>query len=137
MEISSAPDSLLRWTSREIEDRLGISALKVEKSVLGAREIAAIREAAIVRIEVYLHPLQCDYHDPIHVSEIKNECQSHVSVRDEPRSWVPLFIRDTLMSPTGSLRERHSAEFPSHRLQIRLPSFIKSWRCSRGGSPFV
>ena len=77
MEISSAPDSLPRWTSREIEDRLGISALKVEKSVLGAREIAAIREAGIVRLEVYLHPLQCDYHDPTHVSEIKAECQKH------------------------------------------------------------
>ena len=75
MDISSAPDSLPRWTSREIEERLEISALKVEKSVLGAREIAAIREAGIVRIEVYLHPLQCDYHDPTHVSEIKAECQ--------------------------------------------------------------
>lgn len=76
MGISSAPDSLPRWTSREIEDRLGISALKVEKSVLGAREIAAIREAGIARIEVYLHPLQCDYHDPTHVSETRLDARS-------------------------------------------------------------
>ena len=75
MEISSAPDPLPRWTSQEIEERLGISTAIFEKSVLGAREIAAIREAGIVRIEMYLRPWHYDYRNCTQVSAIKAECR--------------------------------------------------------------
>ena len=83
MGISSAPDSLTRWTSQEIQERLGIStgAFKTLGGPIGAREIAAVREAGITRIEIdglsgSSTPTPAfDFHNRSQAAEILAECQ--------------------------------------------------------------
>ena len=82
MEISSAPDSLSRWTSQEIRERLGISTGAFKTlGPIGAKEIAAIREAGITRIEINgldrsnTPTPAFDFHNPSQASEILTECQ--------------------------------------------------------------
>ena len=83
MAISSAPDLLARWTSQEIQERLGIStgAFKTLNGPIGARESAAIREAGITRIEIdglsgSNTPMPAfDFENRYQASEIQAECQ--------------------------------------------------------------
>lgn len=104
MAISSAPDSLARWTSQEIQERLGIStgAVKTFGGPIGAREIAAIREAGITRIEIDGLPGSdtpmpaFDFHNSSQVSEILAECQKQsVSIVSVHVAGGPSTTRET------------------------------------------
>jgi sugar phosphate isomerase/epimerase len=81
METSSGPDSPTSWTSQELQERLGISTHAFKTRPIGAREIAAIREAGITRVEINglsgsnTPPPAFDFHNPSQASEILAECQ--------------------------------------------------------------
>ena len=77
--MTTGPADNLGYTSQEIGARLGAStnAFDSDKPI-GAREIAAIREAGITRIEVLSHlpPCHFKYRDRAQVSEIMRETKS-------------------------------------------------------------
>ena len=64
-----------QWTREEITARLGISIAVFQKHLLGARDIATIREAGITRIELSCVPRCFDYRNKHQMSEIVSECQ--------------------------------------------------------------
>jgi sugar phosphate isomerase/epimerase len=70
--VQSAP---LPYTAQEIAARLGISMAVYQKEPLGARHIAAVREAGIKRIELTMIPQRFDIHNRDQVSEILTECR--------------------------------------------------------------
>ena len=79
MTNSTSTDMTYQWTAREIEVRLGTSTLAFPMTdSIGAREIAAIREAGITRIEIgaLVAPSHFDYRDRNQVSEITSECRN-------------------------------------------------------------
>ena len=65
----------LPYTAQEITARLGISMAVYQKEPLGARHIAAVREAGINRIELTMIPQRFDIHNRAQVSEILAECR--------------------------------------------------------------
>jgi len=68
-------DSALQWTVEEIKPRLGISTAIYQKSTLGARHIAEIREAGVSRIEISSIPRCFDYRNDNQVAEVLGECR--------------------------------------------------------------
>ncbi len=71
----SQGDVTTQWTPKEITARLGISIAVFQKHVLGARDIATIRETGITRIELSCVPRCFDYRNKHQVSEIVSESQ--------------------------------------------------------------
>lgn len=70
--MSRQPDS--PWTEDEIAARLGIS-IAVFRGPIRPEQIAQIREAGITRIELSVNRQRVDYHNPVHVSEIRSACE--------------------------------------------------------------
>ena len=78
MDKTFGSESSYRWTSEEIQERIGMSTIAFPGTAsLGAREIAAIREMEITRIEIcgIYPPSHYDYHNRTQVSEIMAECR--------------------------------------------------------------
>lgn len=71
----AAPSVSLPYTAKEIADRLGISMAVFQKERLGARHVAAIRQAGIRHIELTVIPQRFDVRDRAQVSEIITECR--------------------------------------------------------------
>lgn len=71
----NAPPTALPYTARELSARLGISTAVYQKEKLGARHIAAIREAGIRHIEISMIPGNFDLQDRAQVSEVLDECR--------------------------------------------------------------
>lgn len=68
-----------KLTAEAIQQRLGFSTIAMAGDVaLGARQMAMIREAGIMRIEICgLHaPTHFDYHNRTQVQEIRDECRT-------------------------------------------------------------
>jgi sugar phosphate isomerase/epimerase len=71
----AAASAALPYTAKEIGDRLGISMAVYQKERLGARHVAAAREAGITRIELVMIPTSFDIQDRAQVAEILTECR--------------------------------------------------------------
>ena len=102
-DLASEPEANLArgWTSREIADRLGISSAVFQKRVLGAQEIALIREAGITHLEISGMPRSFDYRDRRQVSEIKAACK---------KQGVEIVSCHTSIFPFGSGCEKERKE---------------------------
>jgi sugar phosphate isomerase/epimerase len=73
--IEAATSAGLPYTAGEIADRLGISMAIYQKERLGARHVAAIREAGITHIELVMLPPSFDVQDRAQTAEILAECR--------------------------------------------------------------
>jgi len=62
------------WTAAEIRRRLGISTAIYQRRRLGARDIAAIRENGIARIELLVKDGCFDFKDTQQTAEVVGEC---------------------------------------------------------------
>ena len=65
----------LPYTRQEIAGRLGISMAVYQKERLGARHVAAVREAGITHIELTVLPQSIDVQNRAQVAEILAECR--------------------------------------------------------------
>lgn len=72
---TAAGRSAAGWTAEEIRARLGMSAAIYQKVRLGAREIAAIRENGIQRIELLAKHESFDFENRFQVAEVLAECK--------------------------------------------------------------
>jgi len=71
----AAKSAGLPYTAKEIAGRLGISMAVYQKERLGARHVAAVREAGITHIELTVLPQSFDVQDRAQVGEILAECR--------------------------------------------------------------
>ena len=63
------------WSVQEIADRLGISSAVYQRTRLGARQVARIREAGIAHLEISTIPASFDYRDRGQVREVARKCE--------------------------------------------------------------
>jgi len=65
------------WSCEEIRARLGISTAIYQKRHLGAREVAAIRESGIERIELLAKHASFDFENRFQASEVLSACAAN------------------------------------------------------------